>query len=322
VTTLTGSVLRAAEMPEFRPHLIRSIVRPVSDWIQSPGTQPLDIVRPVSWSVAPEQPRFQLDNTPGTLFRWSYGGATGGPDLDAPLATDRPDFTEASSTVGRGIAQLEFGYTFTENRDGGDSEQSHSFGEPLLRYGVLANWLEFRVAVFPVQTATTVSGVSSRTGGTEDTYLGFKIGLTPQDGCLPEMAVMPQMTIPTGSNAFTDGEVLPGLNWLCTWELTDNISIAGNTQLNRALDDTGESYIEIAQSAACALGLTDELGAYAEWYAFFPSGAGNVPVEHYFNGGFTWLFNNDVQWDIRAGTGLTGASDDFFVGTGFSIRFQ
>jgi len=301
----------------LRSPLMKSMGKPASDWIQSPA-----MTRPVNWSADQEQPQFHLDDTPGTLFRWNYGGASGGPDLSKPLATDRPDFTEASSSVGRGVAQLEFGYTFTENRDPGDSEQSHSFGEPLLRYGILANWLEFRVAVFPVQTESTVNGVSSRTGGTEDTYLGFKIGLTPQDGILPEMAVMPQMTIPTGSNAFTDNEVLPGLNWLYTWELTENIAVAGNTQFNRSLDDTGEGYIQFAQSAACALSLTDEVGVYTEWYTFFPSGAESAPVEHYFNGGFTWLINNDLQWDIRAGTGLTEAADDFFVGTGFSIRFQ
>src|SRR5688572_11638984 len=31
-----------------------------------------------------------------TLFQWSYGdGGDGGPDLNEPLVTDRPDFTEA-----------------------------------------------------------------------------------------------------------------------------------------------------------------------------------------------------------------------------------
>ena len=38
--------------------------------------------------------------------RSRHQGSSGGPDLNAPLVTDRPDFTEASSTVGRGIAQL------------------------------------------------------------------------------------------------------------------------------------------------------------------------------------------------------------------------
>ena len=48
----------------------------------------------------------------GTLLQWSYGTSfSGGPNLDEPLVTDRPDFTAASSTVGRGVAQLEFDYT-------------------------------------------------------------------------------------------------------------------------------------------------------------------------------------------------------------------
>jgi hypothetical protein len=40
---------------------------------------------------------------------------------------------------------------------------------------MLANWLEFRAAIFPVQNESTIGGVDSKTGGTEDTYLGFKI---------------------------------------------------------------------------------------------------------------------------------------------------
>src|SRR5688572_5047194 len=44
-----------------------------------------------------------------TLMQWSYGTSFEGgpPGPDEPLATDRPDFTEASVTVGRGVVQLE-----------------------------------------------------------------------------------------------------------------------------------------------------------------------------------------------------------------------
>ena len=305
VSSFVRSTAQADELTAVTSDLLGQVASPVHDWVQ-----------------APAQNNFCLTDSPGTLFQWSYGGATGGPDLNEPLITDRPDFTEASSTVGQGVAQLEFGYTYTENRDDGDSERSHSYGEPLLRYGVLANWLEFRVALFPVQNKSTIGGVRTNTGGTEDLYLGFKIGLTPQDGFLPEMALVPQMTVPTGSNAFTTQETLPGLNWLYSWGISDELAIGGSTQFNRSIDDTGEGYIEFAQSATVVLTLTDELGAYTEWYARFPSGADSARVEHYLNGGFTYLLSNDVQWDIRAGTGLTAASDDFFAGTGLSIRFH
>lgn len=260
----------------------------------------------------------------GTLFQWSYGTSfSGGPDLDEPLVTDRPDFTEASSTVGRGVAQIEFGYTYTYNSDAGESVRSQSFGEPLLRYGILADWLELRVALFPVDERTSTAGVSNSTGGTEDLYLGFKIGLTPQEGILPEMAVIPQMTVPTGSSAFTADEVLPGLNWIYAWEVNDFISTGGSTQFNRTTDEgTGNAYTEWAQSWTVAYTLTDNLGAYTEWFAFFPHSADTATPEHYFNGGFTYLLSSDVQWDIRAGTGLNNAADDYFLGTGLSVRFR
>lgn len=52
----------------------------------------------------------------GTLFRWLVSPeASGGPVVDEPLVTDRPDFTEASVTVGRGVLQIESGYTFVQD---------------------------------------------------------------------------------------------------------------------------------------------------------------------------------------------------------------
>src|SRR6188508_1634764 len=65
----------------------------------------------------------------GTLFQWSYGTSFSGgpPGRDEPLASDRPDFTEASTTVGRGVVQLESGYTYTHDDDGTNRTNSHSF---------------------------------------------------------------------------------------------------------------------------------------------------------------------------------------------------
>ena len=258
-----------------------------------------------------------------TLMQWSYGTSfSGGPDLEEPLVTDRPDFTEASSTVGLGVAQIEFGYTYTYDNDGVSSTRSHSGPETLLRYGILAEWLELRVAWNYADERINTSGLSAFQSGAEDLYLGLKIGLTPQECLLPEMAIIPQMTIPTGSDGFTSDEVLPGVNWLYSWGLTDRIAIAGSTQANRAADEqTDETFLEVAQSATIGFGLTDRIGAYSEWYGIFPSGADTVRPQHYYNGGFTYLINNDFQLDWRAGAGLNEFADDYFVGAGGAMRF-
>jgi len=193
----------------------------------------------------------------GTLFQWSSTSCCqGGPDLDAPLVTDRPDFTEASSTVGRGVAQLEIGYTFTHD-DGTTDVRSHSFPEPLLRYGVLEDWLELRLGWNYADGTTNGLDVS----GSQDLYLGLKLRLTPQEGILPEMALIPQMTVPTGASAFSANDVLPGANLIYGWEINDFLSTAGSTQFNRAIDNgSGRSYTEWAQSWTVAYSLADDWG--------------------------------------------------------------
>jgi hypothetical protein len=52
-----------------------------------------------------------------------------------------------------------------------------------------------------------------------------------------------------------------------------------------------------------------------------PASADTNPTENYFNGGFTYLINDDLQWDIRAGVGLNSGADDFFAGSGISFRY-
>ncbi len=262
-------------------------------------------------------------STPGTLMQLSYGTSfSGGPDRDEPLITDRPDFTEAATTVGLGVAQLEMGYTYSFDQTSTNSVENHSYGEPLLRIGMFAEWFELRVGWNYANEITTTAGVQNIVSGSEDMYLGAKIALTPQECLLPEMALIPQMTVPTASTSnFGSGTVLPGINWIYGWELNDRISTAGSSQINRALDEmTGNPYLEFAQSWTVAFALTECIGGYTEWFAFVPDGADTNQTEHYFNGGFTFLLNNDIQFDIRAGVGLSDASDDYILGTGLSIR--
>ena len=275
--------------------------------------------------VAMERPAQAQDCYRKTLLQWSYGTSfEGGPDLDEPLVTDRPDFTEASVTVGYGVVQIESGYTYTYDGDRSGSTRSHSYPETLVRIGMLADWFEFRTDWNYVEERThEFGGPNSRVEGAEDLGLGCKIGLTPQECILPETALILQMTVPTGAGRLTADEVLPGFNFLYGWEINDDWSTAGSTQLNRAIDDaTGDAYVEFAQSWTVGRSLADRIGSYTEWFVIVPSSADTNPTEHYLNGGFTVLVSDDVQWDIRAGAGLNGAADDYFVGTGLSVRLR
>ncbi len=258
----------------------------------------------------------------GTLFQWSSGsGCSGGPQLDKPLQTDRPNFTSTSVTVGKGVTQIESGYTYLDDKSGGRQVSYQSFGEFLLRRGILADWLEVRIAFSPLQQSIAIGSFQNTTAGSDDLYTALQLALTPQKGLLPEMAMLVQMSLPTGSPAFNANQIEPGLNLVYAWELNDFISIAASTQGNRSIDDTGRSYLEIAQSFNISYTLTEQLGTFTEWFVLIPSGANTAQTEHYFDAGFTYLINNNLQFDISAGVGLNEAAINYFVGAGVSIRF-
>lgn len=260
----------------------------------------------------------------GTLLQWSYGTSfSGGPDLDEPLSTDRPDFTESSVTVGRGVTQLEMGYLYVNDRAPSTSFDGHAYPDMLLRQGLFAEWLELRVGWTYLSDRETIGSLTTTNDRSSDLLVATKIALTPQEDLLPEMALIAQMFLPISDDPILGGgEVLPGVNWIYAWELNDWLSVAGSSQLNRALDDAnGEAYGLFAQSAVAGVSLTDRLGTFHEWFAFIPDGAETIRTQHFYNGGFTFLINDDVQLDIRAGVGLSDNADDFFAGTGLSIRF-
>ena len=243
---------------------------------------------------------------------------------EEPLVGDRPDFVESSSNVGAGRIQLEMGYTFTQDRDGGARTRSHSFPEALLRIGVYADWLELRIGQ-NFGSETTLLGLEGADGqGAEDLYLGIGLGLTEQKGFLPETRILLQMTVPSGSDDFSQGDVLPGFNYLYGWEvIKDRLSFAGSTGVNRARDASDHTYTEISQGLTTGITLAPKLGMYLETFALFPSGAvaPDTSPEYYLDGGFMLRVTNNLQFDVRAGVGLNRHADDFFTGAGVVVRY-
>jgi hypothetical protein len=135
------------------------------------------------------------------------------------------------------------------------------------------------------------------------------------------MAFILQATVPTGHPSLTVDETLPGFNWLYGWDINDFLSAGGSTQMNRAIDATGRSYTELAQSLTINYALSEKVGAYTEWFVIAPSGADTARTQHVFDGGFVYRWSNNVQVDVRGGIGLSQASPDYLVGTGLVVRF-
>lgn len=246
-------------------------------------------------------------------------------DADKPerLVSDRPDFTEASTTVGRGHVQLEVGYTFIQDRANGVRAVIHSHPEALLRIGLFADWFELRLGQNVFVERTKTGRATEQASGLQDFYLGTKLALSEQKKYLPETAIIFQTLVPTGADAFTNKQLLPGFNYLCSWDvIEDCLSMGGSVGLNRVRGDDGHFHGLANGSFTVGYTLTANLTAYTEVFGLVPTSAtaADTGPVYYFNGGFQYFLSEDFAIDVRAGVGLNRRADDFFTGIGFVYR--
>ena len=73
---------------------------------------------------------------------------------------------------------------------------------------MFADWCEFRIGRNFFDQRQPIEDVTATTRGAQDLYLGMKLALTEQKGTLPQVAIIPQMTVPTGSKALMAGKIL------------------------------------------------------------------------------------------------------------------
>lgn len=249
-------------------------------------------------------------------------------ELTEPIETDRPDFTESTSTVPRGRFQLEGGYTFTLDREDGVRGRSHTAPELLLRAGLWDDF-EVRVGWGGYTWANEKSPGETRAGrpvlledwsqGGADQYVGFKWKLFAQQGVRPDFAIIPAITVPTGGGGFSSGDVDPEIKLAWAYDLSDRLGLGGN--VNFAVPtDRGERFFQSGASITLAYALRNDLGTYLEYYGDYPAGRG-ADCAHTLNTGLTWQITPNFQLDWRIGAGLNEEADDFLTGIGFAIRF-
>jgi hypothetical protein len=331
-STLPAALLAAASLAGG----CASLPAPEAVRAQDPAT---DVVVPAAIVAPPpgkeektedkkddEKDKDEPKGPPKTLFDWAIG-----PDVPdepdegpEPIVTDRPDFTEASSTVGVSRVQLEAGYTYYRDRSGGSTRVLQSYPEALLRIGAFADWFELRLGQNYFHSRTTFGAPTEHLSGLSDLYVGAKLGLTEQKAHLPEMALVLQALVPTGARGISQERFLPGFNFLYGWDvIEDLLSAGGSFQANRLIDDEGHPFLLLAQSFTIGYTLTTQLGAYTEWFALYPHSAvaPGTTAQHYVNGGFTYKVTPDFQLDVRVGRGLSNAADDLFAGAGFAVRY-
>lgn len=253
---------------------------------------------------------------PGLLLATVAMAQDGWTGLDDSLTTDRPDFTESTSTVPRGHFQVEAGTTLNRVED----VDSTTFGELLVRIGTGDSW-ELRLGVGSYSRVETPGDTAS---GLEDPSVGVKIRFTEDAEQLapgqPAASLILLTSVPEGDEDLTADEWVPQSKLALGWSLTPRLSLSSNLIYAYAVDEDAERFHQLGASLSGGISVTDRIGAFVEWFGFSEE-TEDGPSTHYVDGGITFLINNDLQVDARVGTGLNDADPDWFVGIGGGIRF-
>jgi hypothetical protein len=232
-----------------------------------------------------------------------------------PLVTDRPDFTESSSSVGKGVLQLESGFTFADLENGTDLT---AIGEILARWGI-AERLELR---FLLPTYARESGSGTSASGFLSTYVGLKYELAEGGGNGfiggMEAALIAGTTVPTGTGDFESSNWEPVGVLSTSWELGSNAGIGTNIGLGRPAGDE-QRFTTLWASVALGVGVTDDVSAFIELIGFNREEE-RGPNTLTFQTGLVYLFNPDLQLDARVARRLTDRGVDFLIGAGLSWR--
>ncbi|MGY3264476.1 transporter [Lysobacter sp. HA35] len=223
-----------------------------------------------------------------------------------PLSTDRPDFVESSSTVGRHV-QLETSVAATSD-EGAPLERSMP---TLLRVGMGDAW-ELRI-----ETEGRVSAAGE--SDWSDVGIGVKHHLQDRDG-MPSMAWIAGAELPTGVGAHGRG-VRPSLEFVAEWEFAHDIGVGVMPGLSYERGDGDEG---LAGLFAVVVGKS-----FADGHArvFGEVAAQRIPMhgddgpETTFDAGASWRFGEDTQVDVAYSYGLSDAAADRAWTVGLSQRW-
>ena len=245
------------------------------------------------------------------------------------IETERHDFTQSATTVGRGILQVESGYSYFYKDQDEEVESTHTLPELMLRWGISED-IEFRIRwnhvwIFADEEHDEI--------GSEDLRLSFKLQITRPESAeiLPLSALEIRWTAPTGGESFTTNGVEFGLDYIYQWQLAERATLAGSTGFaTNGLGDLAlydpeinqtDDFIAISQSVALGLELSERNTMYSEWFGLYSDGREEAFRIAFFNVGLDHYVTENLVIDFRIGAGLTDDADDFFTGVGGGYRF-
>jgi hypothetical protein len=247
----------------------------------------------------------------------AVAGCAGRVSPPGAVSPDRPGYTDTPPVLPAGALQVEAGYT--DDRAG--TLEYSTIGETLLRVGVGAR-TELRLFgnSYAIRSTTGLASV----GGMEDPKIGIKTNLRAIPDSVhsltPNVAVLVAVTLPAGGTGLSARRAQPEAKLAANSTTPSPFSVYTNAGAGGVYDGSrwGEhGWVSVALWYA----VNPSISLMAEGISVRSLGGIALP-SNAADAGITYLINDRLQIDLRAGHGFGGTSgSEHFVGAGFPRRW-
>jgi hypothetical protein len=295
----------------------------------------------------PRIPAFDCDD-PGSIFytwrpNWLGIEVPDEWDFYNLINTDRPDFTDATYSAGRGVTIIETGYTYRRAIDSESrTEQSRrSIPEALVRYGLTGEF-ELRLkwngyVMSSLRDFTT--GLHEELFGTDDLITSIKYEVWQQNGVLPMLTFLTGSTLPSGTGGISSNQMQPFINFVAGWGFRRWLYLKASTGIDWQKTSISTLFgggstpagpivvflrdnINVYHfSSSLLYQALPRVGGFAEFFGFAQTGGRDNRAAIYFDTGLYLYATTSVQFDVRYGVRLSDRIDELFTGAGLSVRY-
>jgi Putative MetA-pathway of phenol degradation len=223
------------------------------------------------------------------------------------IQADRPDQTETPAITPTHMLQVETGITYQK-----DDSNSESLALPsvLWKYGLSENF-ELRVITEFVSNEID----SDKSSGFNPVLIGCKIRIAEEKGIFPKTSFIGHISIPKmASTSYKLKFAAPEFRFVMQHTLSEKLSLGYNIGSEWDGISLEPTFI---YTFTTGYSITDKLGSYIELFGFTPQ---KGKASHHFDGGFSYLINDNFMLDLSSGIGITKNATDYYLAFGFSFR--
>jgi hypothetical protein len=222
---------------------------------------------------------------------------------DQPIVTDRPSQSASAFVESVGAVLIETGFVSEKVTEG---LTNLTYLNAHIRWGVI-NGVELRLT----QNIVGAKILDEKTNGLSPIILGTKVHLTNEKGIIPQLSVIGQVTLKSGSDDFKPESSIFETRLIFQNTLSETFTLGYN------LGYADTDFNKYLYSVILGVGVADGLSLFVEPYGFFGD-----DMDQRFDAGILYLANPSLQFDFTFGSGLSDISPDSFVGFGAALRLN